>query len=66
MELERNDPGGECGNEVYEMAPVQIGYMLSGQGKGLEFCSNLMENNGKIWGKETFIMCLRALNPLPI
>ena len=35
MELERNDPGGECGNEVYEMAPVQIGYMLSGQGKGL-------------------------------
>lgn len=42
------------------------GTCLVARERDFEFCSNLMENNGKIWGKETFIMCLRALNPLPI
>lgn len=32
---QRNDPRGECGNEVCEIAQVQMGYLLSGQGKGL-------------------------------
>ena len=42
------------------------GTCLVARERDFEFCSNLMENNGKIWGKETFIMCLTALNLLPI
>lgn len=48
----------------YKCKPVQIG-LSPWPGKGT---LNLFIwcKCGKIWGKETFIMCLRALNPLPI